>query len=437
MPESILLIDGMYLVFSSFYSHHAMRTLQGEPTGAVFGFISRVESLIQELRPDRLVVAFDSKEKNFRRDLYPEYKAKRLLPPEELIQQLPAIREYLSCRGIHFLEKPGLEADDIIALLVRRFAAAGSEVLIFSADKDLFQLVGERIFIFHPKLKRKLDRMDVKEFFGVFPEQIADYLALAGDASDNIPGIPGIGDKTATKLIDKFGSLAAILERLDQVEAKFQEKIRANLHLFELWHRLLDFSRIPAVELDLAVPLFEGRAGECLAGLYRRLQFHSLLKKIDAAPAGETPAALPFDLVENLAQLEELAKKIRTAGSFAWDIETTEIEFFKAQLVGLSVFVAGAGYYIPFLFPAAAAGRFRLTLAEFKSKMAGIFCDARIRKTGHNLKFDMLHLRREGMPAAGVEHDTMIMSYLLFPNRRSHQLKELSAEFLVVRQTTY
>jgi DNA polymerase-1 len=184
MAETILLIDGMYLVYSSFYSHQAMRTIQGEPTGAVFGFISRVESLIQELRPDRLAVAFDAKEKNFRRDLYPEYKAKRLQPPEELIQQLPLIKEYLEYRGIYFLEKAGLEADDIIALLSRRYAAAGSDVLIFSADKDLFQLVAERISVFHPKLKQKLDRAGVKDFFGIYPEQIVDYLSLAGDASD-------------------------------------------------------------------------------------------------------------------------------------------------------------------------------------------------------------------------------------------------------------
>ena len=438
MPDTILLIDGMYLVFSSFYSHHAMRTLKGEPTGAVFGFISRVESLIQELQPSRLVVAFDSKEKNFRRELYPEYKAKRLLPPEELIQQLPAIREYLTGRGIHFLEKPGLEADDIIALLARRFAASGSEVLIFSADKDLFQLVAERIYIYHPKLKRKLDRGDVKEFFGVFPEQIVDYLALAGDSSDNIPGIPGIGDKTATKLIEKFGSLTAMLEGLDQVEAKLRDKISANAHLFELWYRLLDFSRIPAVELDLQVPLFEARADERLLELYRRFQFNSLLKKLaPAAQAGLNEPGAHVKLIENSFQLQELAAKIKTAGRFAWDIETTAIEFFKAGLVGISFFVSGEGHYVPFQVPAAAAPRFHLAVADFHKEMAGIFNDSRIKKTGHNLKFDMLHLLREGMPACGIEHDTMIMAYLLFPNRRSHQLKELSAEFLGVRQTTF
>jgi DNA polymerase I len=438
MAETILLIDGMYLVYSSFYSHQAMRTIQGEPTGAVFGFISRIESLIQELRPDRLAVAFDAKEKNFRRELYPEYKAKRLKPPEELIQQLPLIREYLEYRGIYFLEKPGLEADDIIALLSRRLAAAGSEVLIFSADKDLFQLVAERISVFHPKLKRKLDRDGVKEFFGIFPEQIVDYLSLAGDASDNIPGIPGIGDKTATRLIEKYGSLAALLGDLENLEKKFKDKIEKNIHLLEFWKKLLDFSHIPPVESDWRVPPLAVRGDERLAELYRRLKFNSLLKKVSPASAAtlQDPAH-PVHIIENRGQLRELADRIRQAGKFAWDIETTAIEFFNAELVGLSIALGAEGYYVPFRFPVERAGRFKLTWEEFKDEMAAIFNDARLKKTGHNLKFDMLHLLGHGLAVDGVEHDTMIMSYLLFPNRRFHQLKELSSEFLGVRQTTF
>jgi DNA polymerase-1 len=438
MPETILLIDGMYLVYSSFYSHQAMRTIQGEPTGAVFGFISRVESLIQELKPDRLAVAFDSKEKNFRRELFPEYKAKRLLPPEELIQQLPLIKEYLEYRGIYFLEKPGLEADDIIALLARRYAAAGGDVLIFSADKDLFQLVAERIFIFHPKLKQKLNRAGIKDFFGIYPEQIVDYLSLAGDASDNIPGIPGIGEKTATKLIEKYGSLAAMLSDLDNLDNKLQDKIKKNVHLLEFWKKLLDFTQIPAVESDWQIGPLAVRGDERLVELYRRLKFNSLLKKISpTAPPPDRDPASPVHLIENRAQLEELAKKIRNAGKFAWDIETTAIEFFKAELVGLSIALGDSGHYIPFRYPVENAGRFQLTWDEFKKEMAGIFNDPLLIKTGHNLKFDMLHLLNQGLAVKGIEHDTMIMSYLLFPNRRFHQLKELSAEFLGVRQTTY
>ena len=438
MAERVLLIDGMYLVFSSFYAYHSMRTLQGEPTGAVFGFASRVEALLQELRPGRLAVAFDSKEKNFRRELYPEYKAKRQLPPEELLQQLPAVREYLAGRGIHALEKPGLEGDDIIALLARRYAAAGSEVLIFSADKDLFQLVGGRVFVYHPKLKKKLGRDEVREFFGVFPEQVVDFLSLAGDASDNIPGIPGIGEKTATRLIEKFGSLDALLRDLDKVEGKIREKIEAHRHLLAQWRPLLDFARIPQTAIDLEVPPFEARCDERLLGLYRRLQFDSLLRKAGAAPAGEKPAAgAAVRLVADGDGLRDLANKARRAGSFAWDIETTALEFTKAEVVGAALSLPDASYYVPFLVPEAEAARFHLSIDGFKKEMAGVFADAAIRKSGHNLKFDMLHLRRQGMEVAGLEHDTMIMSYLLFPNRRAHQLKELSAEFLGVRQSTY
>ncbi|HEX7503367.1 MAG TPA: DNA polymerase, partial [Acidobacteriota bacterium] len=322
--------------------------------------------------------------------------------------------------------------------LSRRFAAAGDEVLIFSADKDLFQLVDDRVAIFHPKLKRKLCRDDVKEFFGVFPEQIVDYLVLAGDASDNIPGIPGIGDKTATKLIEKFGSLEAMLKNLDQVEGKLRAKITANLDLFEQWRRLLDFACIPAVAIDLQVPSFKPRCDESLLELYRRLQFGSLLKKMGGVLRdGESAAVAPVNLVLDPAQLKALAAEIRAAGSFAWDIETTALEFFKAEVVGLAIEVAGRSHYLPFLVPAAAADLPHLDFSAFKSEMADIFRGAKIQKTGHNLKFDMLHLLCHGMPVGGVENDTMIMSYLLFPNRRSHQLKELSAEFLGVRQTTY
>ncbi len=379
-----------------------MRTLQNEPTGAVYGFISRMESLIEELRPDRLVVAFDSKEKNFRRELYPEYKAKRLLPPEELIQQLPAIREYLAGRGIHSLEKPGLEGDDIIALLARRFAAAGAEVLIFSADKDLFQLVGDRVAIFHPKLKKKLGRADVKEFFGVFPEQIVDYLVLAGDASDNIPGIPGIGEKTATKLIEKFGSLAAMLQRPGPGRRQAAGKDNGQ-------HGPVR-AVAPAARFR-AHPGRGPRPARCrpFEPAQRRTPARALPPPAVQQPAEEdgrrrcgrsgTPPAPPVAPGRDAGAAEGAGRRrSRAAGSFAWDIETTAIEFFKAEIVGITLVVAGHGYYVPFLFPAgrrrhAPAWRF----AEFK-KRDGRTSSAtpRIRKTGHNLKFDMLHLLAPG-----------------------------------------
>ena len=320
-------------------------------------------------------MAFDSKEKNFRRELYPEYKAKRLLPPEELIQQLPAIREYLAGRGIHSLEKPGLEGDDIIALLSRRYAAAGGEVLIFSADKDLFQLVGERVFIFHPKLKRKLGRADVKEFFGVFPEQIVDYLVLAGDASDNIPGIPGIGDKTATKLIEKFGSLEAMLEQPGPGRGQAPGKrSRPTWHLFEPWRRLLDFACIPSRGPRPGSAAFHAPQRRAPAGALPPPAVRQPAEKNgrDALRQRRPRPGPPVRLVEDPAQLKELAAKIRAAGSFAWDIETTALEFFKAEIVGAGDWPSPAtAITFPSSSPPRRPAGFQLTFADFKPEMAG------------------------------------------------------------------
>ncbi|HSQ34790.1 MAG TPA: DNA polymerase I, partial [Candidatus Binatia bacterium] len=261
-------------------------------------------------------------------------------------------------------------------------------------------------------------------------------LSLAGDASDNIPGIPGIGEKTATKLIEKYGSLAAMLNDVENLDGKLKDKFKANVEQLMFWKKLLDFDQIPAGVHDWQIAPLAVRGDERLAELYRRLKFSSLLKKI--SPTAEPPAAAAaVPLIENSGQLEELAARIRKEGRFDWDIETTALEFFKAEIVGLSIALADSGYYIPFRYPAENEGRFQLSWAEFKEKMAGNFRDEQLKKTGHNLKFDMLHLLRRGLTVAGIEHDTMIMSYLLFPNRRFHQLKELSAEFLGVGQTTF
>ena len=232
-----------------------------------------------------------------------------------------------------------------------------------------------------------------------------------------------------------------MLGNLDQLQGKLREKITVNSHLFAQWRPLLDFARIPKMDIDLEVPPFQPRCGEPLLGLYRRLQFHSLLGKLAAPSAGKavgeqgaTPAPR---LITDRAGLKALSAKLREAGSFAWDIETTALDFTTAQIVGLGVALPGAAYYVPFLFPAAEADRFQLTFADFREEMADIFAAAAIKKTGHNLKFDMLHFRQQGLAVAGVEHDTMIMSYLLFPNRRAHQLKELSVEFLGQQPMTY
>ena len=438
MAETILLIDGMYLTYSSFYSNRGMRTLKGEPTGAVYGFVIRMEGLIRELKPDRVAVAFDSREKNFRHRLFPEYKAKRQPPPEELLDQLPAIKEYIQARGITQFECPGFEADDIIAHIARRHARENQEVIIFSADKDLFQLIDPRVFVFHPKLKQKLNREEVKDFFGVYPEQIVDYLSLVGDVSDNIPGIPGVGEKTALKLIQRFGNVKTLLEKLDELDEKTRRKISDHLSLFAKSRKLLDLALVPEIPDTLEIPGFADRQTGALADLYRRLSFDSLLKKMEAPPAdGDRALPIQARVIRDLGELKALKTELQGQKVIGLDVETTAIEFFRSEIVGVSLSFGDKGYYVPLLFPESEKKIISLSAADFISQMGDVLENSRIRKTGHNLKFDVLHLRNLGIGVEGIGDDTMVMFYLLFPNRRSHGLKELTSEFLQYRQTGY
>lgn len=438
MGDTILLIDGMYLVFSSFYSHRNMRTLAGEPTGAVFGFVTRVENLIKELQPGRIAVAFDTREKTFRHKKYPPYKAKREEPPEELIQQLPHIKQYLNSRGIDMLEQPGFEADDIIAKIAWQQGELGNEVVIFTSDKDLFQLVGRNITIYHPKLKQKLDGAGIEEFFGVKPVQIVDFLTLTGDSSDNIPGIPGIGEKTALKILHQFGSVDDLLKRLNEADPKIKKKVEENLSSLKLSRELVDLGFLKEKDMTFELSPFKDEFSSGLIDLYKALSFNTLLKKIplpEVPEAGESGAH--YATIRTLDQLETLVRRIKKERYFAFDLETTGVAFFKSEIVGLSIAFMEGGYYIPFLYPDTESSNIEITFSEFKKHFSGIFANGKIKKSGHNLKFDILHLKQAGIEVQGLADDSMVISYLLFPNRRSHRLKDLSKEFLDYQQTEY
>ena len=438
MTDTIALIDGMYLIFSSFYANRNMRTLRGEPTGAVYGFVTRVEKLIRDFRPASILVAFDSREKTFRHEMYDEYKAKRLEPPEELIRQLPQIREFLDLRGIDQVEIPGYEADDIIAVLSRYRRWKDHQILIFSADKDLFQLVGGNVFLYHPRLKRKMDARDIKDSFGVSPEQIVYYLSLVGDSSDNIPGIPGIGEKTAKKLIETYDNLDELLRNRDRLDEKIKKKIDSSRDLLEMSTRLVDLSAIPDFDHEITVGRFENNIQPELLDFYRKLSFNSLLKDLESGGNRNGPdLGIEYRVVRNPVQLRELKEKILKKNYFSFDIETTDIEFFKADLVGISISFHDQGYYIPFLYPRKPDLKVELGLDDFMGEMAGVFQNSGIKKKGHNLKFDILHLKGKGINVRGVSDDSMLMAYLLYPNRRAHNLKDLTLELLNVKQTEF
>ena len=444
MAETILLIDGMYLVFSSFYSNRDMRTLTGEPTGATYGFVTRVENLIRELKPDRIGVAFDVRGKTFRHRVFDEYKAKRLSPPEELLAQLPHIKEYLEARGISAFELEGFEADDILAEISKIEEVKGNQVVIFTSDKDLFQLVKGNITVFHPKLKEKLDADGIKNHFGVPPEQIVDYLSLTGDTSDNIPGVPGVGDKTAKKLIEQFGSVDNLLDNLEKVEEKLKSKIETNIDSLNISKQLIDLSHAPEINVEFRCEPFKEKISDQLIALYEKLSFNSLLKRLKASDkvgrVDETTKDqldIKYEIIKTRSQLKELKEKILKEKYFAYDLETTALEFFKAEIVGLSISFDTGGYYIPFVFPESQDKDITFNFDDFKTEMKEVFESEAIKKTGHNLKFDILHLEKYGIEVNGIKDDSMVMSYLIHPNRRSHKLKELTYEFLNYKQVEY
>ena len=442
-PDTVILIDGMYLLFSSFYANRNMRTLKGEATGATFGFVTRIEALIRDLQPQHLGVAFDSREKTFRHEMYEPYKAKRLAPPEELLEQIPRVKAYLNLRGIHLFELPGFEADDIIAVCAKTEAAKGNRVLIFTADKDLFQLVGENIYIYHPKLKEQLDAQGIKEHFGVSPGQVVDFLSLTGDSSDNIPGIPGVGEKTALKILDQFGTLDNLLQNLETVEDKLKKKIQDNLEILNLSRKLVDLAYIPEMNTDFRFEPFTDHVSPALLEFFREQSFNSLLKRFEeSAPGpggGDKTSGLEirYEVVKTIPQLQQLKERILRENYFAFDLETTAVEFFNAQIVGISISFNDGGYYIPFLYNPADGKDIAIGWEDFKAHLEKVFTDPKIEKTGHNLKFDILHLKHHGLEVEGAKDDSMVMSYLLYPNRRAHNLKDLTLEFLNYKQVEY
>lgn len=432
MSAPFLLFDGMYLVFSAFYTHRQMRTLKGRPTGAVYGFVTSVESLLKELSPLRVAVALDSPGPTFRHEWYPRYKEQREAAPEELLAQIPLIKEYLRHRGIAMLEVPGFEADDIIAAFSRERKDTDEPLVVVSADKDLFQLVNRNTRIYHPRLKRIMDKEAIHTHFGVAPERIVDYLAMVGDTSDNVPGVPGIGDKSARALLEKYHDLDSILDHLDELSPAQRTRFQENRSLLDLSRRLVDLSLAPKIKPPEPPPPFQGGDNARLAAFFTELSFSSLLKGMNTESSGDK-LPIPVHIITDEGDLERLAEKIRDARAVALDIETTDLEFAKAEIVGISLALEKEGYYVPFLAPTPRTA----SVNTFRQILGGVLADPEIAKTGHNLKFDILHLRRHDIEVNGIGDDTMVMSYLLHPNRRSHKLKELSFEFLEFHQTTW
>jgi DNA polymerase-1 len=437
-PQRLYLVDGSSYIYRAYFAIRHLSNSRGEATNAVYGFTSMLLTLLRDERPDRIAVIFDSKGPTFRKDLYPQYKANRAAMPEDLVPQIPLIKKVVQAFNMPALELPGYEADDIIATLARRYAGQGLEVTVVTGDKDLMQIVDDKVRLLDTMKGKVTGRNEVIERFGVPPEQVLEVLGLAGDSSDNIPGVPGIGEKTACTLIQEFGTIDNLLAHIDQVKGR---KRQENLHTYadqaRLSRRLAEL--IYDLELDVTLDdlTLEDPDREALEELFRQLEFKKLQLEFAAPLSLAVASAADYRTVLTESALDELIAELKDAGSFALDTETTSLVAVQAELVGLSFAVRPAsGWYIPLRHRYLGVAE-QLPVALVLEKLRPLLEDPRYGKIGQNIKYDALVLRNAGITLQGITIDTMVLSYVTHPEAKSHGLDALALDHLSHRTVPY
>jgi len=463
----LFLIDAYALIYRAFFAfiHRPLTNSRGENTSAPFGFANFLLSIRENHQPDYLAIVFD-KGMSQREELYPEYKATREKMPDELAASLPRVHELVGGFHDEAIGVDGYEADDVIGTLALKARDAGLEAVIVSGDKDLYQLVGPGIHLLNPGRggptgvePEWVDETNAHEKFGIPPEQITDYLALVGDSSDNIPGAPGIGPKTAVKLLREYGELEEILSRAPEITAKrARESLTENAELVRLSKKLVTLQTDVPVELDLEALKVREPDRERLRKLFVELEFRRLAERFTGpgtteadGPAEERTEEVPlsYSLVTEADAVTALVGRAREAGFVSVDTETTSQKATQAELVGISLSLeAGEAFYLPF--GHRRSGELALddggvgaprNLPSLSSEEMGplveMLEDPRVGKIGQNLKYDLLVFEGAGVRVRGVVFDTMVASYVLDPNRRQHSLDALSVTLLGHKMISY
>ncbi|KAA0893436.1 DNA polymerase I [Oryzomonas rubra] len=461
--DTLYLIDGSSYIYRAYYAIRHLSSPSGHPTNAIYGFIQMLLKLIKDHDPKQLAVVFDAGRITFRTEMYPEYKANRAAMPDDLRQQVGPIREVVRAFNIPALELEGFEADDIIGALAARYSANGGRVVVVTGDKDLMQIVTENVTLLDTMKDKRSGLAEVNERFGVVPDLVPDILGLAGDSSDNIPGVPGIGEKTAIKLLQEFGTLDALLERAGEVKGKNGEKLREFRDQALLSRKLATIERNVPLEINLDELAAREPDTPTLNAFFKQYGFTTLIKEMTGHA---TLSSEGYRTVTAAGELEALAAALEQAGEFAFDLETTSLDPRLAEIVGLSFsFRDHEAYYIPVghvasspspplpdvegtLFAAhsqageqgeggAPLAPDQLPRDRVLERLRPLFVNPGLRKVGQNIKFDMQVLANSGITVAGVWFDTMLASYVLNPARSGHGLDALAQEHLNHRMISY
>ncbi len=447
--DHVYLVDGSGYIFRAFHALPPFTRADGTPTGAVYGFVNMLLKLLTDTDANRLAVIFDAGQRSFRNDIYAGYKANRPEVPAELVPQFALVREATRALNLPAIEEAGFEADDLIASYARAAERAGADVTIVSSDKDLMQLVGDRIAMLDPIKNRKIGLAEVREKFGVDPDRVVDVQALAGDSTDNVPGVPGIGVKTAAELINTYGSLEALLDRAGEIkQPKRREALLANRDKALLSRQLVklkDDMKLPAPLESLAL---QGPDPVTLLAFLRAQGFKALIQRMEArfglapspasaaqalAPAiarAPEPGAATHESIQDWDALDAWVARASDAGIFALRVLGTHTDPMRAEIVGIGLAVApGSAAYIPLALgelDLGAGGKPpQLDRDGVLARLKPLLADRAVLKIGHNIKYDVEILAERGIEVAPVD-DTMLLSYVLEGGLHSHELDTLA-----------
>lgn len=443
----IVLIDGHSLAYRAFFAlPPTLATSKGELTNAVYGFASMLLEVLENERPDYIAVAFDVG-RTFRHELFDDYKGHRAKQPDELAVQFERIYQLVDAFNIPIFTAEGYEADDVIGTLARQAVEQGLDVVIVTGDTDAFQLINAHTVVLTSGRRfsdvRRYDVDAVRQRYGLEPHQLVDYKALVGDPSDNIPGVRGIGDKTARKLLQTYGSLEGIYEHLDEIKpARVQNALREGRELAFLSRDLVRIRTDVPITLDLDAARTRDFDRRRVLDLFRELEFNSLVERIPP-PAGQTEPMQTEEAARPVAyhivqpdDLHTLAQRLGDADFITFDVETDDLDPHTANLVGLALSVReGEGFYIPIAHKGLEASAYNVPLEDVRALIGPFLAARRIPARAHNAKFDMLVLWRHGFDITNVDFDTMIAAWLINPGRRTYGLKALAFERLGVEMT--
>ena len=445
--RKLVLVDGSGYLYRAFHALPPLQNSRGDPTGAVLGVVNMLNKLCKEESPELIAVVFDAPGRTFRDELFEQYKAQRTPMPDDLRSQLQPLLDCVEAMGLPLLRITGVEADDVIGTLARQAAAQDIDVLISTGDKDIAQMVGERITLVNTMTDSRLDREGVKTKFGVWPEQIIDYLALIGDSIDNIPGIDKVGPKTAAKWLNEYGTLEQLVANAAAITGKVGENLRAGLQTLELSRKLATIDSDLSLEQTIESLVRREPDKDRLRELYTRLEFRAQLRQLDGGAAADRPAGMApppvvesaaaaarppthYESIVTMADLERWIAQLQAAELIALHVETASLDYMEAEIIGLAFCIEpGTAAYVPMAHDYAGAPE-QLSSAAVLQALQPLLENEQLAKIGHHIKYDAHALKRKGIELRGMRFDSMLESYVWNSTATRHDVDAVVRRYL-------